>query len=48
METNNKTNNLNKHNMVKNPNWQEADQLRSKDKKYLNSYIIMNNKRFVW
>ena len=27
METNNETNNANEHNMVKNPNWQEADQL---------------------
>ena len=27
METNNETSNLNEHNMVKNPNWQVADQL---------------------
>ena len=27
METNDETNNGNEHNMVKNPNWQEADQL---------------------
>ena len=27
METNDETNNANEHNMVKNPNWQEADQL---------------------
>jgi len=26
METNDETNNANEHNMVKNPNWQEADQ----------------------
>ena len=27
MEKNYETNNANEHNMVKNPNWQEADQL---------------------
>ena len=27
METNDETNNSNEHKMVKNPNWQEADQL---------------------
>ena len=27
METNDETNNANEHNMVKNLNWQEADQL---------------------
>ena len=27
METNDETNNANKHNMVKHPNWQQADQL---------------------
>jgi len=27
METNDERNNANEHNMVKNPNWQEADQL---------------------
>ena len=27
METNDETNNANEHNMVKNPNWQEANQL---------------------
>ena len=27
METNDETNNANEHNMVKNPNWQETDQL---------------------
>jgi len=27
METNDQTHNANEHNMVKNPNWQEADQL---------------------
>ena len=27
METNDETNNANEHNMVKNPNWQKADQL---------------------
>ena len=27
METNDETNNANEHNMVENPNWQEADQL---------------------
>ena len=26
-EANGETNNANEHNMVKNPNWQEADQL---------------------
>ena len=29
METNDETNNANEHNMVKNPNWQEADQLQT-------------------
>jgi len=27
MKPNDETNNANEHNMVKNPNWQEADQL---------------------
>ena len=27
METNYKTNSVNEHNMIKNPYWQEADQL---------------------
>jgi len=27
METNDEKNNTNEHNMVKNPNWQKADQL---------------------
>ena len=27
METNDEVNNANEHNMVRNPNWQEADQL---------------------
>ena len=48
MKTNNKTNNLTKHNMVKNPHWQEADQLRSKDQTYLYTYSIMNKKTLVW
>ena len=29
MEANDETNNANEHNMAKNPNWQEADQLAS-------------------
>jgi len=29
MEANDETNNANEHNVAKNPNWQEADQLAS-------------------
>ena len=29
MKTNDETNNANEHNMVKNPNWQEADYLQT-------------------
>lgn len=41
METNNKTNNLNKHDMVKNRNWQETNQFAQ-----LGSKVTMSNN--VW